>query len=346
MAQPPEDGSTTPPGAPREPAAADDATIPWTPPEPAAMDQEPTVEAAAELAVEPAVEPLAEPVVEPPSPLISWTPSGGASPTPPPVALPGLPGLPGVLPPAVAPAEVPLVGWQLPVGAAQIPTADGYAIASTWARLVAYMIDGILVAIIPILLSFWAVDFTGLMRDAIEAGRNGSGSGTFVTPITMASTLVTVVSVGISFLYFVGFWTSTGGATLGMRGLRMRVVDARSRDSLTLSQAIRRWVVLGAPLSLLGLIPALQSAAGFAALGLSLVLLITVATDDQRQGIHDKVAGSIVGRSVTSGAGATAVGCLLLIAISIGLAVVIGTIAANEMLPLLQEYIQELEPVS
>ena len=317
MAQPPEDGSTTPPEAPKEPTAADDATIPWTPPEPA-----------------PIAEPIAEPVVEPPSPLISWMPSGGASQAPPLGA------------PAMVPAAAPLVGWQQPVDSAQIPTVDGYAIASTWARLVAYAIDGILVAIIPILLSFWAIDFTGLIRDAIEAGRNGSGSSTFVTPVTMASTLVTVVSVGISFLYFVGFWSSTGGATLGMRGLRMRVVDARSRGSLTLRQAIRRWVVLGAPLSLLGLIPALQSAVGFAGLGLSLVLLITVATDDQRQGIHDKVAGSVVGRSVTSGAGATTLGCLLLIAIAVGFAVVVGTIAANEMLPLLQEYIQELEPAS
>lgn len=336
MAQPPEDGSTTPPGAPREPTAADDATIPWTPPEPSAIDPGSVAEPVAEAVV--------EPIEQPPSPLISWTPSGGASQTPPPVALPVLPGaLPSEATPAMVPAAAPIVGWQQPVDSAQIPTVDGYAIASTWARLVAYAIDGILVAIIPILLSFWAVDFTSLMRDAIEAGRNGSGSSTFVTPVTMASTLVTVVSVGISFLYFVGFWSSSGGATPGMRGLRMRVVDARSRDSLTLSQAIRRWVVLGAPLSLLGLIPALQSAVGFAGLGLSLVLLITVATDDQRQGIHDKVAGSVVGRSVTSGAGATAVGCLLLIAIVIGIAVVAGSIAANEMVPLFQEYMQELE---
>jgi len=336
MAQPPEDGSTTPPVAPKEPTAADDATIPWTPPEPVV-----------EPIADPVVEPVVQPVVEPPSPLISWTPSGGASQTPPPVALPVLPGaLPSEATPAMVPADAPLVGWHLPADAAQIPTVDGYAIASTWARLVAYAIDGILVAIIPILLSFWAVDFTSLMREAIEAGRNGSGSSTFVTPVTMASTLVTVVSVGISFLYFVGFWTSSGGATLGMRGLRMRVVDARSRESLTLGQAIRRWVVMGAPLSLLGLIPALQSAVGFAVLGLSLVLLITVATDDQRQGVHDKVAGTIVGRSVTSGAGATAAGCLLLIAIAIGLAVVVGSIVANEMLPLLQEYFQDLEPAS
>ena len=67
---------------------------------------------------------------------------------------------------------------------------------------------------------------------------------------------------------------------------------------------------------------------------------------NQRQGVHDKFAGTIVGRSVTSGAGATAVGCLLLMAIVIGLAVVVGTIAANEMLPLLQDYIQELWPAS
>lgn len=328
MAQPPDDGTTTAPGAPKELTPADDATIPWTPPEPAPIDPGSSME------------PVMEPVVEPPSPLISWTPSGGEPLAPLPVALPGDPT------PTMVPAGAPLVGWQQPVVSAQPTAVDGYAIASTWARLVAYAIDGTLVAIVPILLSFWAIDFTALMREVIEAGRDGTASGAFMTPVTMESTLVTVVSVGISFLYFVGFWTSSGGATLGMRALRMRVVDAVGRDTLTLSQAIRRWVVLGAPLSLLGLIPALQSAVGFAGLGLSLVLLITVATDDQRQGLHDKFAGTIVGRSVTSGAGAMAVGCLLLIAIAIGLAIVVGTIAANEMLPLLQEYIQELEPAS
>ena len=272
MAQPPDDGTTTAPGAPKELTPADDATIPWTPPEPAPIDPGSSME------------PVMEPVMEPPSPLISWTPSGGEPLAPLPVALPGDPT------PAMVPAGAPLVGWQQPVVSAQPTAVDGYAIASTWARLVAYAIDGT--------------------------------------------------------LYFVGFWTSSGGATLGMRALRMRVVDAVGRDTLTLSQAIRRWVVLGAPLSLLGLIPALQSAVGFAGAGLSLVLLITVATDDQRQGLHDKVAGTIVGRSVTSGAGAMAVGCLLLIAIAIGLAIVVGTIAANEMLPQLQEYFQDLEPVS
>lgn len=332
MAQPPDDGSSTPLGAPKEPTPADDATIPWTPPEAAPINAEP--------AVEPAVERVVEPLAEPPSPLISWTPSGGAPLTPPPAPLPG------DATPAMVPAAAPLVGWQQPVVSAQPPTVDGYAIASTWARLVAYAIDFALLAIIPLLLSLWTIDFAGLMREAIEAGRNGTAAGTFVTPVTMASTLVTVVSVGISFLYFVGFWTSSGGATLGMRGLKLRVVDAVRRDTLTLGQAIRRWVVLGAPLSLLSLIPALQSAVGFAGAGLSLVLLITVATDDQRQGLHDKFAGTIVGRSVTSGAGATAVGCLLLIAIAIGLAVVASSFFASEMLPLLQEYARDLEPAS
>lgn len=324
MAQPPDDGSSTPLGAPKEPTPADEATIPWTPPEPGPIDPGSPAD------------PVVEPLEEPPSPLISWTPSGGAPPTPPPAPLPGDPA------PAMVPTAAPLVGWQQPVASAQPPTVDGYAIASTWARLVAYAIDFALLAIIPILLSLWAVDFTALMRDAIEAARNGTGTGMITTPVTFEATLVTVVSVGLSFLYFVGFWTSSGGATLGMRGLRMRVVDAVRRDTLTLGQAIRRWVVLGAPLSLLSLIPALQSAVGFAGAGLSLVLLITVATDDQRQGLHDKFAGTVVGRSVTSGAGATVVGCLLVIAISI----IVGTIAANEMLPLLQEYVQELEPAS
>ena len=236
------------------------------------------------------------------------------------------------------------MGWQVPDTPPAPVGVDGYVIATVWARLVAYSIDALLIAVIPSVLGLLTTDFGGLMREAIEASRAG-GTAVITTPVTLAAVLISVVTVGLNFLYFVGFWTGTGQATLGMRGLRMRVVDAAGGRTLTMAAAIRRWIALGAPLTLLAIIPPLQSTAGIAGLLLSIVILITVATDPLRQGLHDKWAGSVVIRSVSSGAGATAVGCLVLCLVVGAVGVVVGLLAAAEMLPQIEEFLREMEAV-
>ncbi len=84
---------------------------------------------------------------------------------------------------------------------------------------------------------------------------------------------------------------------------------------MSLVAATKRFIALGAPLALLILVPALQSAAGIAQFALSLFLFFTAITNDRRQGLHDKWANSLVIRSTTSGDGAVVVGCLVLIVI-------------------------------
>ena len=79
-------------------------------------------------------------------------------------------------------------------------------------------------------------------------------------------------------------------------------------------------------LSLLVLAPPLQSAGSLAQFAVNLFLFFSIVTKDRKQGLHDKFAGSQVIRSVTSGSGATVVGCLaygvmvILIAIAAGIA--------------------------
>ena len=134
--------------------------------------------------------------------------------------------------------------------------------------------------------------------------------------VTPELILVTLISVAIQFLYFVGFWTSGARATPGMRGLRMQVVDAATGSGMSLVAATKRFIALGAPLALLILVPALQSAAGIAQFALSLFLFFTAITNDRRQGLHDKWANSLVIRSTTSGDGAVVIGCLVLVVIA------------------------------
>jgi uncharacterized RDD family membrane protein YckC len=137
-------------------------------------------------------------------------------------------------------------------------------------------------------------------------------------------------------------WTGPGQATLGMRGLRMRVVDASGGGTLSVLAASKRWVALGAPLGLLGLVGPLTSGASVASLGLSMALLVTTATDARRRGLHDKWAGSAVIRSASSGSGAVAAGCLVLVGLWIVLAIVFAVFIGNQLWPYMDEIMRDL----
>lgn len=325
MTQPPDDLERRPDGSGRDDAVApeDQPTVAWTPPEsPAqpASDEGPPLDVPA-----PAL---------PHSPIISASPSVPPDPA-------------GAGQSAATPAA-PLVGWETPAPAGAAPGREGYVIAGMGARLVAYFIDSLIVSIIPTILTFLVVDYSGLIQQSIDAAREGATAGqtTFTITVTPELILVTLISLALQYLYFVGFWTSGGRATPGMRGLKMQAVDAATGGSLSIGAATKRFVALGSPLALLILVPALQSAAGVAQFALSLFLFFTAITNDRRQGLHDKWANSLVIRSTASGDGAVVVGCLVLIVIVVGFAIVLfGTVLAA-MGPYLEELIREAEQTS
>jgi uncharacterized RDD family membrane protein YckC len=260
--------------------------------------------------------PAGDPSVPPPaSPIISASPSG-VPPEPTGWQQPGRAGPAG-----------PVVGWETPAAPAA-PGSSGYVISGMGARIVAYFLDGLLVGIVPLFLSLFVIDWGGMFRDSLN---NPVVSNTAPTSFTMEVTpqliLVTLIGFAIEFIYFVGFWTSGGQATPGMRLLKMKVVDVATGGVLSLSAATKRFIALGAPLSLLALVPApsIQSLAGLLEFVLLLFLFFTAITNDRRQGLHDKWANSLVIRSTSSGDGATLVGCLLFIVI----VCVVGFIAAG-----------------
>jgi hypothetical protein len=100
------------------------------------------------------------------------------------------------------------------------------------------------------------------------------------------------------------------------------VVDANTGGELSLMQASKRWLAMGWPLSLLILVPVLQNAASLAQFALNVFLFFSTVTNERKQGLHDKFAGSLVIRSVTSGDGATFIGCLVYVVIVILLTIV------------------------
>jgi uncharacterized RDD family membrane protein YckC len=328
MTQPPDDQDRRPETGPADAVAPEDQpTVAWTPPEPPSQP--------APLDVPAPVPTDATPIdatAPPASPIIS------ASPTVPPDSTD----------PSAAVAAAPLVGWEAPPPASAAPGREGYVIAGMGARLVAYFIDSVIVSIIPTVLTLLVVDYRGMMQQVIEAAESGTPAAqtSFVMPVTPELILVTLIALAIQFLYFVGFWTSGARATPGMRGLRMQVVDAATGSGMSLVAATKRFIALGAPLALLILVPALQSAAGIAQFALSLFLFFTAITNDRRQGLHDKWANSLVIRSTSSGDGAVVIGCLVLVVIAIGLAIILSVAAFAAMAPEIEELLREMEQTS
>ena len=220
MTQPPDDLGRRPDGTGPDDAVApeDQPTVAWTPPEP---PTEPTPTQPAPLDVPAPVPTDSTPTdatAPPASPIISASPA-----VPPDPADPAAPAAA-----AAAAGAAPLVGWEAPPPASAAPGREGYVIAGMGARLVAYFIDSLIVSIIPTVLTLLVVDYSGMMQQAIDAAESGTPAAqtSFVMAVTPELILVTLISVAIQFLYFVGFWTSGARATLGMRGLRMQVVDA------------------------------------------------------------------------------------------------------------------------
>lgn len=359
MTQPPDD-RPRPDQPSGEGAPENEPTVAWTPPESesekpaeeggtgfaavpdegaAPPQSEPPSAEPPPAAEPPTAEPPAIPVdAAPASPIISAEPTQPTSSWETPAQTPGQ---------AVPPPAAPATGWAVPAAAAAAPEQEGYVIAGVGARIVAWLVDATLATIVPIILTLALIDYSSIIQDAIrQAELDPSGrlntTTMYTIPVTLDYVLVTLIGLGIQFLYFVGFWTSRWRATPGMIGLKMRVVDATTGGTISITQAAKRWVALGFPLALLGLIPALQSAAGVIQFAVVLFVFFTVVTNDRRQGLHDRWANSLVIRHVSSGNGATFAGCLVWGVLIILIAFIASTIFLAAAMPSIQEYIESL----
>jgi uncharacterized RDD family membrane protein YckC len=345
MSQPPDDRRRMP-WEPEPSDAAEQPTVQWTPPPPAEPAPQPAPDPAPAPAPEPpagttspeppvdggdvqegAPEPPADPVAPPAGPLLSSTPSA-----PPPVA--------GWQSDAQAPP--PVVGWQTPASSAEPAPIEGYVIAGPWARLVAWLIDSLLVTLVPTLLSFIVIDWQPLVDAMIEQIEDPSTVAplTFV-PTTVEAFIVTLIGVGISYLYFVGFWTGPWMATPGMRLLGLRVGDEQRGAILSITAATKRWLAMGAWLALLAFVGPFGTIAGLGTTVLQIALFFSVIVHPRRQGLHDRVASSLVVRKRAVG-DSVVMGCVVLVALFVLFAVVIGVVSLAVLLPLMEPLFDDL----
>ena len=188
------------------------------------------------------------------------------------------------MPPAAPQSPPPVSGWQAP-RPAPVPGAAGFTYADVPNRVIALIIDAIVLVVISVVI--------GILLAAVGL----STGGYFGTVNLGLGWLVyTVVGFLINAVYFIYSWTSMR-ATLGMRALGMQVGNAFDGKTLTMDQASRRAVALWGPSTVA------QFFNGFAAIGpvLGLLaflwviyLLYTTAVSPTKQGFHDKFANSVV----------------------------------------------------
>lgn len=197
---------------------------------------------------------------------------------------------PGVLDPVGAPVVMRAPAWASgPVAGEPLQGPTGQVLAGRRRRVVAYLIDLLLLSCLGL--------GVGALFDAVL--------GPPTSPPQRAVSLAYLAVIGtIGAAYWVALWTG-GRATLGMRLLRIRVVEAGSGGHVPLGVAVRRWLVLEGVVIALGVLtdvafwmaqPDIGTAAYLGSILWTVVLLATTCLSATRQGLHDRFAGTLVVR--------------------------------------------------
>ncbi|MGC8635169.1 MAG: RDD family protein [Candidatus Limnocylindrales bacterium] len=156
-------------------------------------------------------------------------------------------------------------------------------------RLVAYIVDGIVLLIPNAILGFIFLASAVTVSVSQSGARVGVDYGGLL--------VVTILELAISAAYFVYTWTRMR-ASPGDRLFGLMVLNAADGSPLTTNQALVRWVVLAGPSALSSLVTAgtggLGALVGLLVLFWYAYLAWTTATDPRRQGFHDKYVGSVV----------------------------------------------------
>ena len=179
-------------------------------------------------------------------------------------------------------------------GAAVEPgPAPGVAYADLTTRIIAFIIDAILLSIL------FAFVFFALGAIFLTTLLNGN-----VFVILVVGVVLAIAEMVVSAVYFIWGWTNpTMRASLGQRVMGLNTVNAADGATLTRDQAARRWAFLygfvaaasALQIALSGSsMGALASLLGLVAFGYTIYLLWTTSQSPKRQGFHDVQAATVV----------------------------------------------------
>ena len=213
----------------------------------------------------------------------------------------GQAGAPSGQPPPARPPSGPIVNWAPPPMSREIPGAPGLSIADTGTRLVAYIVDILVLGVAEVIIG---AAFGQVQARFGSVGATGSSLTTF-------SVFGWIASSVLDALYFILFWTGGRRATVGQRLFHIQVGKAFDGSSLSRAQAVRRWIVLGGIGDVLGLIRPVRGAASTLQGLWFLLLLISTVISPTKQGLHDRFAHSAV--VMPSGVGRSGLATALLL---------------------------------
>ena len=160
-------------------------------------------------------------------------------------------------------------------------TADGVPLASWGKRVLAYLLDGIILSIIlAFLMPIFVPEFTDLVDEfstSLESG-DQTAVNDFASSIAGVSIKVGLLSWLVASVYAIAFWV-TLAQTPGKMAVRISVRHADRPGPIDLPTAIKRRVI-----------PLVGTFIGL----LNLVDLLWPLWDSRRQALHDKVANTLV----------------------------------------------------
>lgn len=180
----------------------------------------------------------------------------------------------------------------------------GWYYADVPNRLVAYLVD---IVFLTILSFIGAVIISVLFGPVVTIDLSTDPRISFDQGLALLNGALSTI---ISAAYFIGTWRRLRGSP-GHRLLRMRIGAEGDGGVVTYRQGVVRWLLLGLPLCLeASLTPVISgSADALLILGLLvwyLVLLVGMARNPAKQGLHDRLAHTVVtkeGRVVPWGEG-------------------------------------------
>lgn len=222
-------------------------------------------------------------------------PEPGGSPTP--EAPP-----PSAAPPSAAPPSTP--GWASSAPPTPVPGHAGLFFADVPNRIIALIIDAILVGIASLILSFviWAIFGTPTSVTTVADPNAVLGVRIDTSTNWISVLLGALLGLALSAGYYIYFWTRMRG-TLGQKALGMQVGNAFDGVTLSLEQGVKRWLALGGIFALaqfLNPLPLLGLLIGLISLGWAIALLVTTAQSPTKQGLHDRYANSVVVKAARS----------------------------------------------
>ncbi|MBO0684393.1 MAG: RDD family protein [Candidatus Dormibacteraeota bacterium] len=153
--------------------------------------------------------------------------------------------------------------------------SQGLQYGGFWIRFAAAIIDGLIVGV-PLGIIYVVVVsiVTAGVASQATIDQNGQISSGAVGAVATAEVLMFAVIFVVSVLYFVILWAR--GATLGMRALKLQVVDAETGQQIGVGKSILRYI-------------------GYVVSGVPCYLgLMWAGWDSRKQGWHDKMAGTVV----------------------------------------------------